>query len=1196
MTTPSQAPSWSLLLLIVLIVTQLAVGQGSYTAQLSGVVADNSGAVIPNAKVTITDNGTNISTSVPSDGTGHYIFTSLRPTTYTLRVESRGFEAAVHKNLVLAVSQQATLNVTLKPAGITTEVQVTDTAPLLDTGSGSLGTEVTNEFVTRIPLQNRDTSQLVYLSAGVTQLNNADKYPYGTDFSSNGQRYGSAEIRLDGTLATGPEPGEGATTNLSYLPSNEVIQEFKVQNNSFSAEYGSNGGTIVNVLMKSGTNNFHGSGWWFGQRTALNANDFFSNRSGVPRSDSTRDQYGFSVTGPIIKNKTFFLFDLERVRQNDKTLVSGRVPTDLERQGDFSQTLTQDDNGDIVPVQLFNPRDVGSNGLRNPFPTNNVIPASLIDPVGRQLVNAYPEPTGPLDLNTFANFNKGIIVHSPSTQFDIKIDHQINEKMHMMGRYSQNNSDSTQPGHFFDGMKSTLNTKNIVLEHTWTMSPHLLLTSRFGVDRYFQNETSDRVDPTQFGLPSLLTQANGIVRMPEMDVDNYHSINPQCCVDTLNGHTQYIINAAMNWVHGKHVFKFGGESRIFFNNFYQPDYATGIFNFGKIITAQDPFGGSPGEQGTGIAGMLLGFPDFGQLNIKLPVENKSKQTAFYFQDDWKVTPRFTLNLGLRYDWSTPYTERFDRIEFSDFQGNSGITMDLTPPAADVNGDPILNDNGQPVNLSGLGLGVTQLKGITRFPDASHRHVPIDRNNFGPRLGFAYQLASNTVLRGGFGLFYGMSSATNFQYSGTAFRKDAQFHFTRDGGLTQFATLSNLFPNLPAGQLPQVQGKTYGPLANWGFGNGNDLGTETDHNAEIYQWNLGVQHLFPFGVVISADYSANRSTHLPWGTATRSRNILSTAARNACDTTCQETLVPNPFQSMFVGPSAIFNEPDSQYNFDSLALGTLLRPYPQFDGSFEGLPLFTASSWYNGLLFRFQKRPSHGLSFEGNYTISKATDYSSYGANYWIYFQGSNLGNPQDMNNLRAEHSIGANDTPQRFVLATVYDLPLGRGHQMGANMNRVLDGIVGGWSVNAYLTLQSGQPIPFAMSNSRLADGLQRPNLLCNPMSGISLHDLAFSTDPNANFYNPACFADPGDQVPGNAPRFSANARGEGIRNIDLGFFKDFTIREGMKLQLRAEFFNFTNSVRFATPFSSFGDSGFGNVTSQANTPRRTQVAVRFEF
>jgi hypothetical protein len=194
---------------------------------------------------------------------------------------------------------------------------------------------------------------------------------------------------------------------LSYLPSNEVIQEFKVQNNSFSAEYGSNGETIVNVLMKSGTNNFHGTGWWFGQRTPLNANDFFSNRFGVPRSDSTRDQYGFSVTGPVIKNKTFFLFDLERVRQNDKSLVSGRVPTDLERQGDFRQTLTQDDNGNIVNVQLFNPRDVAASGLRNPFPTNNVIPANLIDPVGRPLVNAYPEPTGPLDLNTFTNFQKG---------------------------------------------------------------------------------------------------------------------------------------------------------------------------------------------------------------------------------------------------------------------------------------------------------------------------------------------------------------------------------------------------------------------------------------------------------------------------------------------------------------------------------------------------------------------------------------------------------------------------------------------------------------------------------------------------------------------------------------------------------------------------------------------------------------------
>jgi Carboxypeptidase regulatory-like domain/TonB dependent receptor len=1184
---------------LVLILLQSALlGQASYTAQIRGVVTDQTGAVVPNARLTITSDATGISTSTTTDGNGQYVLNGLRPAVYTLKLEAKDFQETLQKNIVLAVAQQATLDFVLKPHALHETVTVTETAPLLDTSGSSLGTEVTNEFISRMPLQNRDITQLVYLSAGVTTLNNSvGGYPSGTDFSSNGQRYGSAEIRLDGNLATGPEQGEGATTNLSYIPSGEVIQEFKVQNNSFSAEFGSNGGTVVNVLMKSGTNKLHGSGWWFGRRTVLNANDFFSNLFGVPRADSTRDQYGFSVTGPIIKGKTFFLFDLERVRQNDKSLVTARVPTDLERQGDFRQTQVQDDNGTLVPVQLFNPRDVGPDGLRRPFATNNLIPQSLWDPtgVGPQLVNAYPEPTGPIDPGTQTNFAQGVVVRSPGTQFDIKIDHQLTGKTHLMGRYSQNSSDFDAPGLFYDSITSHTTTRNIVLEHTWAISPRLLLTNRFGVDRYYQKGTSQHVDPAQFGLPSLLTAA-GLVHMPYINVDNYNPLDPQCCIDTINGHTQYVYSSALSWVSGKHVMKFGGEQRRFFNNFYQPDYATGLFNFGKIITAQNPFGGNPAEQGTGLAGMLLGFPDSGQLNIKYAVANESRETSFFAQDDWKISPKLTLNIGLRYEWSTPYTDRHNRIQYSDFAGDSGITVDLS--------------SGIP-ELQALGLGPTQLKGTTVFPTSSTRHIPIDRSNWGPRLGFAYQLDPKTVLRGGAGLFYGISAATNFQYSGTAFRKDAAFHFSLDGGVTQYATLTNLFPTLAPGQVPQPQGQQYGKLADWGFANANDLGTTADHNPEIYQWNLGVQRLLPGSIVISADYSANRSTHLPWGGATRNRDFLPAAIRqqlvaqlnpthDPANTAVSDLLsgtVQNPFQSLFVGSNAIFNEPDSIYNNDTIPLVNLLSRYPQFDGDFEGLPLLAASSWYHGLLVRFQKRPTHGLSFEGNYTYSKATDYSSYGANSFIFFGGSGLGSPQDLNNLKAEHSIGANDTRNRFVLAAVYDLPFGRGRFMGQDMGRFLDAVVGGWSANALITLQSGQPIPFAMSSSRMANGLQRPDLTCShPLSGLSLHDIAVSSDPNANFFNLSCFADPGDQVPGNAPRFSSNARSQGIKSIDIGFFKSFQIREAMKLELRAEFFNLTNSVRFGTPFSSYGDSNFGKVNTQANTPRRTQVAVRFEF
>jgi hypothetical protein len=1184
-------------LMVVVLNGSEALAQGSYAAQIRGTVADQTGAVLQNAKLTITNDGTGIATSASTDSNGQYVLNGLRPATYTIKAEANGFQPAVQKNVVLAVSQQASLDFVLKPYSFQESVTVTETAPLLDTTGSSLGTEVTNEFVNRMPLQGRDATQLVYLSAGITKLNNADAYPNGTDFSSNGQRYGSAEIRLDGNLATGPEQGEGATNYLSYMPSTEVIQEFKVQNNSFAAEFGSNGGTVVNVLMKSGTNKFHGSGWWFGQRPWLNANDFFSVRSGVPRAGGTHDQYGFSLGGPIFKGKTFFLVDLERQRSISKNLISARVPTVLERQGNFTQTLTQDLDGNAVPVQLFNPFDVDSStGDRQLFPVDpttgstEVIPQNLMSPVWQELnaKNAFPMPTGPVDSSN-VNFNAPVIETTPTTQFDIKLDHQLTDKVHLMGRYSQFDYQDTIPGLFFDGQQTKTTTRNVALEHTWALRPTLLLTSRFGLDRYYQNEQPQAVDPAQFGFQSILTQANNIVRMTEVNVDNYSSLNGgpnggQCCITTINGHTQYVYSSSLNWVKGNHVLKFGGEQRLFFNNFFQPDDATGLFHFSGSTTAQNAFFDPNTQDGDAMAALELGWPTDGHINIKPAVLEKSKQTAFYAQDDWKATSKLTLSLGLRYEWSVPYTERYNRIQFSNFTGDSGVNLDLS------SGDP---------GLQALGLGPTQLLGTTVFPSSSTRHVPIDRNNFGPRLGFAYEVAKNTVLRGGAGLFYGLSSATNFQYPGTAFQDSANFHISLDGGVTLAPgwALNNVFPTLPPNTLPQAQGTKYGPLAEWGMGNGNDLATLSDRNPEIYQWNLGLQRLLPAGIVISADYSANRSTHLPWGGATRNRDTLPTAARNVCDSGCQSTLVPNPFQGMFTGPNAVFNQPDSIYNNDTIPLGNLLRRFPQFDGDFEGLPLLAASSWYNGLLVRFQKRASHGLSFEGNYTWSKATDYSSYGANSFIFFEGSGLGNPQDINNLRAEHSIGANDTPQRFVLAAVYDLPFGRGRWMGGGMNRILDAIIGGWSLNALVTLQSGQPIPFSLANSSIADGQQRPDITCShPGTGLSLHDLAFSNDPNASYYNGNCFTPPDDQVPGNAPRFSSNVRGEGIRNTDMGFFKDFTVKEGMKLELRAEFFNLTNSVRFRTPDSFLGDSDFGKVTRTANNPRNGQIAIRFEF
>src|SRR5208337_353017 len=580
---------------------------------------------------------------------------------------------------------------------------------------------------------------------------------------------------------------------------------------------------------------------------------------------------------------------------------------------------------------------------------------------------------------------------------------------------------------------------------------------------------------TVFTAPgdAILSQANSLTRMPVIQMDNNAtSLYNQCCTDTSFAHTLYSYSSALSWVRGRHILKFGGEHRIFFNNFYQPNPPTGFFHFTQGATEQ-VVGAGNSLQGNSFASLLLGYGDPGSssLSVFKSVANKSKETAFYVQDDWKINPKPTVNLGLRYEWSTPYTERNNLIQFSNFTGTSNIAV--------------------PIDIPGLINRTGDLTGITNFPTSGNRNIPVDRNNVAPRLGFAYTLDPNTVVRGGAGIYYGLNVATNFQFTGTAFGNSHPILFTKDNFQTQFATLENPFPN---GYAPP-QGQKYGDLALWGFPDNNSLDTSEARNAEIYQWNLGVQHLFPEGITIGVDYSASRSTHLPYSSfsGTANRNFLSSSIRNqvvtqynSClagpdpgncvtPTNTLASLTDNPFLSLFQGPNAIFNEPESIYNDAQIPLINLLRPYPQFDGAFSGLTRLGASAWYNSLQVRFQKRPSHYISFEGNYTFSKATDNSSAGANSFITPSLSS-GIPQVYDNLKAENSVSANDATHRFVIATIFDVPVGRSRWIGRYMNRVLDGVIGGWTISAFVTFQTGTPISIVMANPRLADGNQRPS------------------------------------------------------------------------------------------------------------------------
>ena len=1251
------------LLLLCLLTTTAALGQGSYEAQVRGQVTDQSGAVVANAAVTITNVATNIAQTVRTDDHGQYFFTGLRPATYTLQAQFSGFRSAEKTNVVLEVDQKTTIDFVLHPSSINEKMEVTAAAPLLDTESATLGSEISGEAVKELPLMNRSFFGLTFLAAGVTEVSGAgtsDNYPTGTNFTSNGQRNATAEVRLDGSLISAPEQGEGGNSNVYYEPLVEGMQEMKVQNNSFSAEFGNNGGTVVNMVMKSGTNGFHGSGWYFMQRPQWQARDFFNPKyvagSFNPKPDTRRDQGGFAIGGPIKKDRTFFFVDFEKVRSSSASSGVATVPTVAERQGDFSG-LT---NVIYDPLQPLVPCTAPVTGMCRPqVQGGGVIPAGEQDPIGMAVLNLYPQPSNGDEFN---NYNWTATSNAPDYQFDIKIDHQLNDKHRLSGRYSRGWYNFTTPltlgdGFDNDGIKSGVTVaQNGSFEYTWTLNPRMVWTSHVAVDRVHELELPSIPTLSSFnaslpsgttGLPAVFQQANGIDKMPTFMMQGnlpWSNLFDQCCINTSFAHTLISYSSQFVISKGSHLIKIGGEQRIFYNNFWQPNYPTGELTFTDDVTSPTPNSnttqiypnGDPTQPpvtittGNPFASLAFGYGDninnaTSQLVVTPSVANRSLETGFYVQDDWKVNSKLTVNLGLRYQWSSPYTSRGNRIEFSNFTADSGVNLNMSS----VQGALTQPYGGsQSVSFPAS----MELLGTTQFPTSSMRTVPTYRKDVGPRLGFSYQVDSKTVVRGGAGVYFGMSPATNYQYPGSAFRKTANVFFTNDNFGTQSATLENPFPAGYTGP----QGKQYGQFANWGYQNPNDLGTTTARDANIYQWNLGIQRLLPSQIVLGVDYSANRSTHLPWaGTNNRDfipstlltqvsqvvranyennpSNGAGSCDPNSCVSNFLSNGVGNPFFAMFnpgCVPSATnpcFNEPNSNYGQTTLPLGYLLSSYPQFAGDFEGLMIEEASSWYNAVQIRFQKRTTHHISFEGSYTISKATDNSSAGRNNWVASLGSGI--PQQLDRLSLEHTIGASDTPQRLAAAVVVDLPIGRNQWIGGNMNRVVDGVIGGWSIATMITEQSGQPTAIGMATARLANGTQRPQVVCPQLkSGTSLHAAALDWENVGNeatptsVFNSSCFADPGDQVPGNAPRYFSGLRVDGVHNMDLNLYKSFVPKEGMRLEVRAEMFNLLNHARFAPPNTFVGDPLFGTVTSDSvqgtvlQTPRFFQFGLRFEF
>jgi hypothetical protein len=1144
----------------------LALGQ-TYTASLRGTVTDSSNAVIPAASVTLTEANRNLKHTTQTDATGRYFLTTLPPGSYVLTVEATGFRTHTQPAFDLVVQQQATIDVQLAVGGLSTAIEVVGATPLLNTAAPTMGQVVENKFIQTAPLSGRNPMALVMLTAGLVPTEGEAGGTASTNFVANGTRNSTAEVVLDGAAISGVEQNS-SITDMKYTPGVDMIEEFKVQTNYFSAEFGNTGGAIVNMVSKSGTNEFHGVAYEFARNAALNANSFFSNRQGLSIPDSKRNVFGVTMGGPVIipglyhgRSRTFFFADYEGQRADNATSRLTTVPTPLQLTGDFSQTFRT--NGKLYTI--YNPYDTyeDSDGyvLRRAF-TGNKIPNSLMNPTSLKIIKYYPAPTSDGDALTHANnyFAQGTNA-SASNKMDIKIDHHIGEKQRFSGRYSSSWENST-PFNPLGNIAANINNtterdQNFVLDYTRIQSPKTIYTTRFSIMRVSSNTlpASTGFDSAaSLGL-SPLFQSIGVKQFPSISATSYTGLGAGGWAMIRRGELVGLINGSVTKIIRSHTIKAGAEGRKYYENYFQPGYPAGQLSFSRNMTGQDPLTSSS-SQGNGIATMLLGWGSGGEMDIDYPTATSSGYLGFYLQDDWRVSSKLTLNLGLRYDFDIPRTERFDRLNWFDFTATS-------PIAGKVPGYP-------------------DLKGLMMYAGGNNRRSPYlgDYNNIQPRFGIAYALGKKMSVRAGYGIYYSVSRASIKGEVGSAFRSGSSLQFSRDSNFTQYATLQNPFPN----GLTLPPGPTKDPLSFLGFG--FDSYDPNTVNPQIQQWNLSIQRELPGNSVLEVSYAGSKGTHLSFGTddVLGNRNKLDPSYWKLGRDALTEQ-VPNPFYGVIKDPNSVLSLPTVERQ-------QLLLPYPQYESYLGGYtaPPYIGNSIYHSAQFKFEKRFSRGLGILSHYTISKLiTDSDSPGTD--IDWLGGFTG-LQNWKNLHLERSLATFDIPQRFVLSFNYQMPFGRGKAFGQNMNRVVDAFVGGWEISSILTFSSGYPIVPQLDSADLLSGDQRPDIV---------GDYRTTGSPNQRinqYFNEAAFSQPDPDVYGNAPRTLPNYRTFGQHNCDITLMKNFKFTENKSVMFRFEAFNMTNTPTFGRPDEAYGSSTFGQINGYApgNGPRQLQVAIKFYY
>jgi trimeric autotransporter adhesin len=1112
----------------------------TYYGGLRGTVLDPTGQAIAGATVKLKDEATNGERSVVTNGDGEYVFNSVDPASYAVTVIANGFKVLVRMGVVISTQQFLTLDFSVQLGQNNEIVQVVEAVPLVESSNASNGQVIDTQKLADLPNLGRNPFLFSKLNNNVAAVGDPRFNRFQDQSGSSQISIAGGPIRGNNYLIDGV-PITDSLNRAVIIPSIESTQEVKVQANTYDAQMGRTGGGVFNTTLKSGTNGLHGSLVGYTRQTDWLANNFFLNRSGTPRPDTPFYNYAGSIGGPVIlpklydgRNKTFFWVAEEGYRQQSPLTNDYTVPTALERQGSFSQS----------GINIYDPVTHAQ------FP-GNIIPQAKLNAVGVAIAATYPLPNisgVPFAANNYHGVDN---LKDRADEFNSKVDHEFFSWWRANASYLH--YASREPGG--NPLQSPAGTNAVSyllfrkvdafqLNNTFLPSPTSVVTLGFGFNRFPNNtlDISNGFNQSTLGLP--LSYVNQLQKkaFPAIVMTNFASLGTTNSGPAVYYSRSVVLDFAKYL--GKHSLKTGFNFRSISVDFTDVSTAAGTFTF-----ANDFVSPSDTVKKTDLVNLLLGYPSSGSVTATTHLATNAPYYAGYVQDDYRLTSKLTLNLGLRYEWEAGLSERNN-------QDAVGFDKNVTNPLAQTSGYPT--------------KGGIMFAGQNGYPTTC---CDYSTTKFGPRFGLAYAVNSKTTVRLGYGIFYAPVSFTNSSAYAPGYTQTTTYVASNDGLKTPAGTLSDPFP----GGVLQPSGNASGYLT--GVGSSVTTWFQKAKSPIVQQYSFDIQRQLPGQIGVEVGYVGSLSRHLlpgnlPGGIA--NYNQLPDQFLSLGSQLVQS--VPNPYFGH--GGVGVIGSSTVAYN-------QLLRPFPEF--STVNLYDYSAHAKYDALILKAQKRLGSGLMFLTTYTWSKTEDSTWAASNFLNASQTA----PQNVYNLNAEWSRSVFDIPHRFTLAGTYQLPFGRGKRFSVG-NSVVNYVIGDWSFNAITVIQSGSPLAIYQNtnnNSKIGTNLQRPNLVAgiNPCKSGTPEDRLDSYISSAGFSTAPAY------TYGNAPR-TVGCLSPGLRNWDLSVFKSFPIGERVFFQFRAEALNAFNTPQFRAPNMAFGNGNFGKITQQANFPRYLQLGGRLTF